>query len=58
MKYKVEKRAGEEALSKLNDLLNSMISDLHNIKGHESERQRYIYYRDLVWAAQRAFVEK
>lgn len=38
-----------EILDELESLIQEKISELHNVKGAQTERHAYIYYRALVW---------
>ena len=38
-----------EVIEELESLIQDKISELHNVKGAQTERHAYIYYRALVW---------
>ena len=55
MSDKPKKQDVIEDLDALAEFLNERISELHKVIGKQLERQVLIFYRGLVWRAQRYF---
>ena len=57
MSDKPKKQDVIEDLDALAEFLNERISELHKVVGKQMERQVLIFYRGLVWRAQKYFKE-
>jgi len=55
MSDKPKKQDVIEDLDALAEFLNERISELHKVVGKQMERQVLIFYRGLVWRAQKYF---
>lgn len=45
-----------EDLDSLESLFNDKISELHKVKGMQSERHSFIYYRSLIWSVKNTLI--
>jgi len=43
----------KENVEHLESLFNDRISEMHNVKGAQAERQAFCYYRSLLWDIKR-----
>ncbi len=43
----------EDILKRLENLFDDKIKELHDVKGHQTERHAFAYYRSLVWQIMR-----
>ena len=52
MKYEIKEKTVKdlfELFDDLEEMLTDKISELHKVKGHQTERHAFSYYRKLLW---------